>query len=181
MVIIWAVTWQNQQNECAPSEDSDQPGHPPSLIRVFAVRMKKAWVFSYQLSAQRRLIRLGGCPGWSESSAQRRLISLGIWSDWADAQADQSLRCAHTHFVGFVMSWLIFGNRSGQTVLEAAPVAECLRTLIFSALNRLSSHRCGFEPSSGHTWDKSSSACGWSGGFFSGDLPFLPHPTIWLG
>ena len=26
---------------CAPSEDSDQPGHPPSLIRVFAVRMKK--------------------------------------------------------------------------------------------------------------------------------------------
>ena len=26
---------------CAPSEDSDQPGHPASLIRVFAVRMKK--------------------------------------------------------------------------------------------------------------------------------------------
>ena len=23
---------------CAPSEDSDQPGHPPSLISVFAVR-----------------------------------------------------------------------------------------------------------------------------------------------
>ena len=23
---------------CAPSEDSDQPGHLPSLIRVFAVR-----------------------------------------------------------------------------------------------------------------------------------------------
>ena len=29
---------------CAPRDDSDQPGHPPSLIRVFAVRMKKAWV-----------------------------------------------------------------------------------------------------------------------------------------
>ena len=28
----------NQQNECAPSEDSDQCGHPPSLIRFFAVR-----------------------------------------------------------------------------------------------------------------------------------------------
>ena len=40
---------------CAPSEDSDQPGHPPSLIRVFAVRLKKAWVLSYPLSAQRRL------------------------------------------------------------------------------------------------------------------------------
>ena len=36
---------------CAPSEDSDQPGHPPSLIRVLAVRMKKAWALSYPLSA----------------------------------------------------------------------------------------------------------------------------------
>ena len=26
---------------CAPSEDSDQPGHPASLIRVFAVHMKR--------------------------------------------------------------------------------------------------------------------------------------------
>ena len=26
---------------CAPSNDSDQPGHPPSLIRVFAVRSAK--------------------------------------------------------------------------------------------------------------------------------------------
>ena len=52
---------------CAPSKDSDPPGHPPSLIRVFAVRMKKAWVLSYSLSAQRRL-----------------------WSDLADAQVDLS-------------------------------------------------------------------------------------------
>ena len=50
---------------CVPSEDSDQPGHPPSLIRVFAVCMKKAWAFNYPLSAQQRL-----------------------WSDWADALDD---------------------------------------------------------------------------------------------
>ena len=60
------------------------PGHPPSLIRVFAVRTKKTWVLSYLLSAQRRL-----------------------WSDWADAQADLSLRWAHTHFVWFVTRRLI--------------------------------------------------------------------------
>ena len=65
---------------CAPSEDSDQPGHPPSLIKVSAVRMKKAWVLSYPLSTQ-----------WS------------LRSDWADAQADLSLRWAHSHFDGFVM------------------------------------------------------------------------------
>ena len=34
----------------ALSEDSDQPGHPPSLIRVFAVHMEKAWDLSYPLS-----------------------------------------------------------------------------------------------------------------------------------
>ena len=29
---------ENYQMACASREDSDQPGHPPSLIRVFAVR-----------------------------------------------------------------------------------------------------------------------------------------------
>ena len=83
--LIWATTWQNQQSECVPSEDSDQPGHPPSLIRVFAVR----WM---------------GSQGPKLSSCgQRRL-----WSDWADAQADLSLRWAYSHFVGFVMSRLIW-------------------------------------------------------------------------
>ena len=59
----------------APSEDSD----PPSLIRVFAVRMKKA----LDLSAQRR-----------------------FWSDWAGAQTDLSLRWVHSHFAGFLMKHL---------------------------------------------------------------------------
>ena len=88
-VRIWAATWQNQQSKCAPSENSDKPGNPPSLIRIFAVRMNKAWVLSCPLSAQWRL-----------------------WSDWADAQTDLSLRLAYTHFVGFVMSWLNFYTTS---------------------------------------------------------------------
>ena len=54
---------------CAPSEDSDQPGHPPSLIRVFAVRIKKALVLSYPMSAQLR------SPGFAD--AQADLSSLG--------------------------------------------------------------------------------------------------------
>ena len=83
--VKWAETWQNQQNECAPSEDSSaRASAQSSLIRVFVVHMKKAWAFTYPLSAQRSL-----------------------WSDWADAQDDVSLRWAHTYFVGFVMSWLM--------------------------------------------------------------------------
>ena len=72
MPVSWAATWENKQSECASSEDSD----PPSLIRVFAVRMKKPSVLSYPLSAQRRL-----------------------WSNWANAQADLTLRWAHSHFL----------------------------------------------------------------------------------
>ena len=49
---IWGATQQNQQSDCAPSEHSDQPGHPPSLIRVFAVLMKKAWVLSTEHTAK---------------------------------------------------------------------------------------------------------------------------------
>ena len=63
---------------CAPSEDSDQPGHPSSLIWIFAVRMKKHWALNYLLSAQWRL-----------------------WADCADAQTDLSLRSAHMSFCWF--------------------------------------------------------------------------------
>ena len=81
----WALSRQILILSYANLKHTDQLTHPCSLIRVFAVHMKKAWVLSYPLSAQRRR-----------------------WSDWADAQADLSLRWEHTHFVGFVMRWLIY-------------------------------------------------------------------------
>ena len=100
-----ATSWQNQQNDCAPSEDSDQPGHPHSLIRVFAVRS------------------VGSLGHKLSSCGQRRL-----WSDWVDPPADLSLRLAHGHFVGFVtmrlklfwlkkMHALIFSEDTGQNGL----------------------------------------------------------------
>ena len=55
--------------------------HPPSLISVFAVRMKLPWVLSYPLSAQRRL-----------------------WSDWVDAQADLNLFAWRT-VISLGLSW----------------------------------------------------------------------------
>ena len=61
-----------------------EPGHPPSLSRIFAVRMKKAWVFSYPLSA-------------SEDSDQTGRMPRLIW-----------IFAGRTcHFVGFVVRWLI--------------------------------------------------------------------------
>ena len=88
--LTWIYTYEPPHDKtykmaCASSEDSDQSGHPPSLIRVFAVRVRKVWVLSYPLSTQQRL--------WSNC--------------WADAQADLSLHWVHSHFVGFVMRRLI--------------------------------------------------------------------------
>ena len=66
-------------------------------------------------------INLGICPVWSESSLCAQWVAkdpgflhadsedtdqTGLWSDWVDAQADLSLRWMHSHFVGFVLSWL---------------------------------------------------------------------------
>ena len=79
------------------------------------------------------LIRLGGCPGWSESSlsAWRNLGWVGsltthwahskdTYKTWADAQADLGLCWAHTHFIGFVMSLPI--KRTAKTLIR---LGEC--------------------------------------------------------
>ena len=51
---VYELAYDKTYNKtCATSKDSDQPAR--SLIRIFVVRMKKAWVPSYTLSAQRRL------------------------------------------------------------------------------------------------------------------------------
>ena len=77
----------------APSEASDQPGHPSSLIWVFTVRTKKPSVLSFPLSA-------------SEDSDQTGRTPRVIWV--FAGRTD--------HFVGFVMlrlnySWaIVIGN-----------------------------------------------------------------------
>ena len=82
-----------------PDEYSDQPGHPPSLIRVFAVCMKKAWVLSYPLSAPQSLC-----------------------SDWPDAQADLSLRWVHMPFCLFgLAAQLTFALHSSYAVQYLQP------------------------------------------------------------
>ena len=57
--LLQSVPWQNipYMITGASVEDSDQPAHPRSLIKVFATH-----------SSLQRLIRLSGCTCWSESS-----------------------------------------------------------------------------------------------------------------
>ena len=53
---IWDGAWQNQQNDLCAQR-----------------RLASAWAFS---CGKRRLIRLGGCPGWSESLLGAQVILL---------------------------------------------------------------------------------------------------------
>ena len=61
----FAATWQNQQNEYMPSEDSDQPGHPPSLISLRCPHEESLGPYTCIPTERtvKTLIRLGGCPG----------------------------------------------------------------------------------------------------------------------
>ena len=58
---VWAASWHTSKMACAPSELRSAWASPQS--DQSAVCMKKHWVLSYPLSSQRRLIRLGRCPG----------------------------------------------------------------------------------------------------------------------
>ena len=83
---------------CVHPAKTDQPGHPPSLIRIFTVRMKKAWFLCYPVSAQWRLIRLGGCPGWSESSLGAKVILLVL--SWGSSVIQCDTKIASVIFSG---------------------------------------------------------------------------------
>ena len=110
---IWAMTWQNQQNECAPSVDPDQPGHLPILIRVFKVHTvgnNRTRISSHGLW---RLIRLDWCLGWFEFSPDahphccndlyKTIYVTDCWSSLVVAQL-----CFHFHNTMKVLSVNLF-------------------------------------------------------------------------
>ena len=105
-----AASWQNQQNDCAPSDDSDEP----SLIRVFAVRMKKAWDLSYPFSAQWRL-----WSDWAHSHfvgfVTRRLKQTWMWFGDSRRQGKVYWYCCNA-ICGVPMRGWDLGKRQSHTV-----------------------------------------------------------------
>ena len=73
----------------APSEDSDQPEHPPSLIRSIRCPHDLRTLATH--CTAKTLIRLGGCPGWSESSriAQMILLVLSCGGSYDNSSEDR--------------------------------------------------------------------------------------------
>ena len=68
--------WQNQKNDCVPSEDSDQPGHPPSLNSVFAERMNRFGSLTTHSAHSEDSDQTGRMPRLIWVFAGRTLIAL---------------------------------------------------------------------------------------------------------
>ena len=93
----------------APSEDTDQPGHPPSLIRVVVVRSMGSFEDTSFLH-----------------------VDSEDWSDWADAQADLRFRWVHMPLCWFchVVAQFSFDNkqplRHHYSLIDAHSLSEIL-------------------------------------------------------
>ena len=132
----WATTRQNQQNDCAPSDDSDQPGHPPSLIRVFAVRMKKPWVLSYPLSASEDTDQTGRVPRliWVFAG---RTVTLLVLSYAAHYSLFQTIRLEQ-NFLNPITP-LYEQKDADQPAQLCSPISVCIILYLHSAILIVSS------------------------------------------
>ena len=98
----WAASWQIQQNDCAHSEDSDQPGHMPSLISFRCALSGYLRTQAFYMHTTKTLIR---CPGWSESSLGAHAILLVLsrggsyamtrWDWWLCMMCPKSELCSN--------------------------------------------------------------------------------------
>ena len=125
------IKWHDKTNQLAraPSEDSDQPGHLPSLTWVFTVRIKKAWVLSWPLNAQQNSEQTGLMPRLTWVFVSRTCCFIdetSLCAQWvakdpsflhaSSEDIDQTGRMPRliwlfagrtSYFVGFVVRWLI--------------------------------------------------------------------------
>ena len=96
IVLIWLkYCWKGHK---APNHLSLDMTKPTKWVCA-QQRLRSAWAFAQSDQSHRCALngpKVSSCGQWR------------LWSDWADAQADLSLRWAHIHFVGFIMSWLIY-------------------------------------------------------------------------
>ena len=122
-------------------------------------KKKKKWVPSFYKIAPNHVIDM--TKNWTVFSAKCWFIKL-----------------RNPHFF-YQIRFLTYGVIWVITLTHATFKNEgTVVCVVIDALNLSSSHRRGFEPSSGHMWDKPSSACRWSGGFSRGS-PVFAHLTIY--
>ena len=105
-------------NTCATSEDSDQPAHPHSLIRVFADRMCRLQPPGYPKRAKR------------EPSPY-----------WSDVQADLSLDWLHRSYCKFSRTLALIRDEAIRTVESRSADEIALSDMGFCSASMYSTFR----------------------------------------
>ena len=118
---------------CAPSKDSDQPRHPPSLIRVFAVRMKKAWVLSYPWVHSKDSDQTGWMPRLIWVFAGHTVILLVLSWGGSNIYISEDCKTIRFFFENSEIPWLFSflpyipdWNQNSQTFPLGKKINKCL-------------------------------------------------------
>ena len=111
----WAATWQSQQNECAPSEDSDQS----RLIRVFAVRFTGSLGPSFLHADSEDSDQTGRMPTLIWVFAMRTLTWLVLSCRGADALCNLKYRSTTVFFKVFENALLSLAYRDIPSLLDS--------------------------------------------------------------
>ena len=107
----------------APSEDSDQPGRPISLIKVFAVRMKKV---DAQADLSLRWAQMPFCWFCREATHVLRFINRSIHCHLADVLKfiSRSIHCHLAHVLRFINRSIIAIWQFGTCITRYCYVIE---------------------------------------------------------
>ena len=147
---IWAASRQNQQNDCAPSQDSDQSGHPPSLISLRCAFNGYLRTQAFIMRTAKTLISLGGCPGWSESllgthaillvlswggSYYIKLVNHQITEKMHEQISGRLQMCKHTDWGR--LNWKIFESDPVKLITQANKKTLQTKSNISGAIERL--------------------------------------------
>ena len=103
-----------------PAKTRDQPGHPPDWS-VFARRSVGNQGPTASLCGQWRLIRLGGCPGWSESSLAAQVILLVLsWCGSLYLKREWVIKCLIFIQPGACCAryWLVSAHQSWPVIKQ---------------------------------------------------------------
>ena len=120
---IWAASWQNQQNDCAPSKDSDQPGFKFTESDQSSLSAwRKIGSLATQWTHSKDSITLGRCPGWSESSLGAHAILLVLsWGGSFNVIIKMKKICwccCFQKFATIKAGWVLFSNKQRDDHLQ---------------------------------------------------------------
>ena len=101
--MLWAASWQNQHNGCAPSELRSAWASAQSDQCLRFELSGKLRTQAFFMRTAKTQIRLGGCTGWSESSLGAHAVLLVL--SWGGSYLFRGGGRRHFEIFNWVVAW----------------------------------------------------------------------------